>query len=100
MSAVTTRKAMEPIPYGSPVRAKGEGCAVSTRLDDMIGVARRGLGDPHGWGKGETVTIQTDGGIRTQLAADATVTIGGVSTRLLAAEAHYFELRGGRIHGL
>lgn len=37
-----TLKAMESIPYGYPVRAEGKGCAVSTELTDMIGVARRG----------------------------------------------------------
>lgn len=89
------------IPYGSPVLPvhSGKACAIAFDLSKMSGIARRGGASPYGYAPGEMVPIQTGGGIKAQLAADADLVIGGVQRRLLASEPHYFQLRAGRIVG-
>lgn len=89
--------AAEPIPYGCPVRSTPDGCAISVLLTDMVGVSRRGPAERDHWRKGEAVPVQTDGGIRTDLVADAELTIAGIVHRLTRFDAHYFELSGGKI---
>jgi len=89
------------IPYGSPVATvhNGKAAAIAFDLGTMIGVARRGGLSEHGYAPGEMVPIQTGRGILVQLAADTDLKIDGVLHRLLANQAHYFQLRDGRIVG-
>jgi hypothetical protein len=100
------RIAAEPIPFGCPVRAEGEGCAVSVQLVDMIGIARRPPpGSPlladgaHLYARGAPVTIVTDGGVRADLADNVEIAIAGVVRFLRAIEPHYFTVSEGKIVG-
>ena len=91
--------AVEPVPFGAPVRAVPGGCAVAEDLAEMIGVARRaGLGGA-GYPVGAEVEIETDGGVAARIVRDCEVIVRDVPVRLLASEPHYLHLRGGRIAG-
>jgi hypothetical protein len=92
--------AIADVAFGRPVQAGGEGCAETADLSTMIGVAKRRTGPGPGfWRAGEPVPVLTDGGCKVELAENCDLSLGGIAHRLLAFDAHYFEIREGKIIG-
>lgn len=93
--------AMEPIPYGAPVREIPGGFGVAHDPRDMVGVARRCGAHEHHYAPGDTVKAKTEGGILMLPPADADldVIVGGTTRRLQARTPIFVELERGRIVG-
>lgn len=97
MNADVTAIAAERIPHGSPVLIEGATCTVCADLARMSGVARRGGAWEDAYDEGEIVRIMTDGGIKMLLPRDADLIVNGIQIRLLANDAPYVTLSGGKI---